>query len=95
MIPQYCTAHINRVTGEKARTTPFKRYDGLKFLNEHGDLYFILHNSSVKIILFKLKKLERKKKASKGRKDVAKCVVKARYSRIKIMTSEATSRGTF
>ena len=30
-------------------------------LNEHGDLYFLLHDNSVHIIFFKLKKNDKKK----------------------------------
>ena len=40
-------------------------------LNEHGDLNFLLHNNSVHIIILNLKK---KKKLSKGKKDIGESV---------------------
>ena len=41
-------------------------------LNEHGDLYFLLHNNSVDIFLLNIK--ENLKKISKGKKDIGKSV---------------------
>ena len=52
-------------------------------LYEQGDLYFSLYNFGVQIYPFKL---ERLKKSSKGKKDTAKRVHKARYLVMKIMT---------
>ena len=52
-------------------------------LHEHGDLYFSLYNFGVQIYPFKLEKL---KKSSKGKKDTAKRVHKARYLVMEIMT---------
>ena len=49
-------------------------------LNEHGDLYFLLHNNSAHVILLNLKK--NSKKLSEGKKDVAESVHKNRYSRM-------------
>ena len=43
-------------------------------LNEHGDLCFLLHNNSVHVILFNLKK--NLKKLSEGKKDIAESVGK-------------------
>ena len=43
-------------------------------LNEHGDLYFLLHSNSAHVILFNLKKIL--KKLSEGKKDVAESVHK-------------------
>ena len=37
-------------------------------LNEHGDLYFLLHNNSVHIVLLNLK--ENEKVLSEGKKDI-------------------------
>ena len=37
-------------------------------LNEHGDLYFLLHNNSVHIVLLNLK--ENQKHLSEGKKDI-------------------------
>ena len=37
-------------------------------LNEHGDLYFLLHNNSVHIVLLNLK--EKYKILSEGKKDI-------------------------
>ena len=37
-------------------------------LNEHGDLYFLLHNNSVHIVPLNLK--ENLKKLSEGKKDI-------------------------
>ena len=34
------------------------RYDGLLLVNEHGNLYFLLHNFDGQIILFKLEELK-------------------------------------
>ena len=34
------------------------RYDGLLLLNEHGNLYFLLHNFGGQIIPFKLEELK-------------------------------------
>ena len=42
-------------------------------LNEHGDLYFLSHNSSVQIVLFNLRKI---KKISDRKKDIGESVVK-------------------
>ena len=39
-------------------------YDDVLPLNEHGDLYFLLHHFGVQIIPFKLKKI---KKLSEGK----------------------------
>ena len=41
-------------------------------LNEHGDLYFLLHNNSVHIVLLNLK--EKEKKLSEGKKDIGESV---------------------
>ena len=41
-------------------------------LNEHGDLYFLLHNNSVHIVLLNLK--ENKKNLSEGKKDIGESV---------------------
>ena len=45
------------------------RYDGLLLVNEHGNLYFLLHNFGGQIIPFKLEELKnywRKKDTSKS-----------------------------
>ena len=41
-------------------------------LNEHGDLYFLLHNNSVHIVLLNLK--ENLKILSEGKKDIGESV---------------------
>ena len=41
-------------------------------LNEHGDLYFLLHNNSVHIVLLNLK--EKEKILSEGKKDIGESV---------------------
>ena len=43
-------------------------------LNEHGDLYFLLHNNSSHVILFNLKKIL--KNLSEGKKDIVESVHK-------------------
>ena len=43
-------------------------------LNEHGDLYFLLHNNSAHVVLFNLKKFQ--KHLSEGKKDIAESVHK-------------------
>ena len=50
------------------------RCDGLFLLNEHGDLYFLLHKNIVHIILLNLEKKE--KNLSEGKKDIAESVRK-------------------
>ena len=50
-------------------------YDGGLLLNEHGDLYFLLHNFGVQIISFKLKK--KNLNFSEGKNDIAKNVHRA------------------
>ena len=50
------------------------RCDGPFLLNEHGDLYFLLHKSIVHIILLNLEK--RLKNLSEGKKDIAESVRK-------------------
>ena len=51
------------------------RCDGPFLLNEHGDLYFLLHKNIVHIILLNLEK-KIKKKLSEGKKDIAEGVCK-------------------
>ena len=58
-------------------TDQVKRYDGLRLLNEEGDLYFYCIILMKKIIPFKSGKL--KKKTSNGKKDKAKSVLEAHY----------------
>ena len=41
-------------------------------LNEHGDLYFLLHNNSVHIVLLNLK--QNYKSLSQGKKDIGESV---------------------
>ena len=41
-------------------------------LNKHGDLYFLLHNNSVHIVLLNLK--EKEKNLSEGKKDIGESV---------------------
>ena len=65
-----------------------KRYDGLQLLNEHGDLYFLLHKFGVQIIPCKLEKLKR---IIEGEKDRAKSVHVARYVSMKTRTVKATT----
>ena len=48
--------------------------DGPFLLNEHGDLYFLLHKNIVHIILLNLEK--NKKNLSEGKKDIAESVRK-------------------
>ena len=55
------------------------RYDGDLLLNEHGDLYFVLHNFGVQIMPFKIKIKNNSKKLSEGKKDIAKNIHKAPY----------------
>ena len=65
-----------------------KKYDGLQLLNEHGDLYFLLHKFGVQIIPCKLEKLKR---IIEGENDRAKSVHVARYVSMKIRTVKATT----
>ena len=51
------------------------RCDGPFLLNEHRDLYFLLHKNSVHIILLNLEK-KKKKNLSEGKKDIAESVRK-------------------
>ena len=50
------------------------RCDGVFLLNEHGDLYFLLHKNIVHIILLNLEK--NKKNLSEGKEDIAESVRK-------------------
>ena len=45
-------------------------------LNEHGYLYFLLHNNSSHVMLFNLKKKMKKFQVSEGKKDIADSVHK-------------------
>ena len=58
------------------RNFPQAKLDGeinVRFLlNEHGDLYFLLHNNSVHIVLLNLK--ENLKILSEGKKEIAESV---------------------
>ena len=66
VIPQYCIAHPycarflrhQRVHVQNERNFPQAKLDieiNVRFLlNEHGDLYFLLHNNSVHIVLLLL-----------------------------------------
>ena len=64
---------------ESAKTSFLSRtwrniLDGLFLLNEHGDLYFLLHKNIVHIILLNLEK--KWKNLSEGKKDIAESVRK-------------------
>ena len=50
------------------------RCDGPFLLNEHGDLYFLLHKNIVHIILLNIEK--KIKNLSEGKKDIAESVRK-------------------
>ena len=60
---------------QNVRNSPQVRLDSeikARFLlNEHGDLYFLLHNNSAHVIL-----LNQKKNLSEGKKDIAESVHK-------------------
>ena len=88
VIPQYCVslqctifaslARANKgVHVHNERNFPQAKLDreiNAQFsLNEHGDLYFLLHNNSVRIILFNLKRF---KNLSNGKKDIDESVHK-------------------
>ena len=45
-----------RILQFRSTLIEIERYDGVLLLNEHGDLYFLLHNFPAQIIPFKLKK---------------------------------------
>ena len=82
VIPQYCSSLLRTFFGSLARANervhvhnkrnfPQAKLDsGINarfLLNKHGDLYFLLHNNSVHIIMFNLKRfknsfIERKKR---------------------------------
>ena len=81
VIPQYCIEHpycaarflrYQRVHVHNERNFPQAKLDSeinVRFLlNGHGDLYFLLHNNSVHIILLNLE--ENLKKLSEGKKDI-------------------------
>ena len=62
MIPQYCIAHpycAQPVYVNNERHFPLAKLDSeinVRFLlNEHVDLYFLLHNNSVHIVLLNFK----------------------------------------
>ena len=55
-------------------------------VNKHGDLYFLLQNSSVKIVLFDLDNFTKKFIGGKKLNDMQK-----RYSRTQIMTLKTTA----
>ena len=61
---------------QRKRDFPLARLDSeisARFLlNEHGDLYFLLHNNSVHIVLLNLK--EKEKNLSEGKKDIGESV---------------------
>ena len=60
MIPQY----RNEINFPQAKLD--SEINARFLLNEHGDLYFLLHNNSVHIVLLNLK--ENQKKLSEGKK---------------------------
>ena len=59
-------------------------------LNEHGDLYFLLHTNSVHIILLNLKE---NKILSEGKKDIGESVHKT-VTLMQIMTAKITTLRT-
>ena len=61
-------------------------------LKEHGDLYFLVHNFGVHIIL-SVKKL--KKKLFERKKDIAESMHKTVTRGCKFMTLKTMTRGTF
>ena len=65
-----------------------KRCNGLKLLNENGDIYFFWQNFGAQFIPIKFGKLE---KNSLREKKIAKSVHKAHYSRMQIMTLKGTT----
>ena len=76
------SSRINaRTTREHGGTFNLNRYDGPFLLNEHGDLYFLLHKNIVHIILLNLKK---KRKKIVGRK--------RRYSRKRAQNRYSTCK---
>ena len=68
------------------------RCDGLFLLNEHGDLYFLLHKNIVHTILLNLEK--KFKNLSEGKKDIAKSVRKTVTPNMQIMTTKTTTLQT-
>ena len=68
------------------------RCDGPFLLNEHGDLYFLLHKNIVHIILLnsekKIKKIVGRKKRYNRKR------AQSRYSNMQIMTTKTTTRQT-
>ena len=68
------------------------RCDDLFLLNEHGDLYFLLHKNIVHIILLNL---EKKRKKFVGRKKrYSRKRAQNRYSNMQIMTTKTTTLRT-
>ena len=80
MIPQYCIAHPycvrflrhKRVHVHNERNFPQAKLNSeindRFLLTEHGDLYFLLHDNSVHVVLLNLK--ENEKILSEGKKDI-------------------------
>ena len=65
-----------------------KRYNSLWLVNNHSDRYLLLHNFVVQMIPFKLEKL---KKNSEEKKDMAKSVHKACYIIMQITILKTTT----
>ena len=63
-------------------------------MNEHRDPYFLFRSFGVQIVPLELEKLK-KTNSTKGKKDMAESVHKARHSMMQIMTLKASTRGTF
>ena len=61
-------------------------------LNEYGDLYFLLHNNSVHIVLLNLKENQKNIYISEGKRDIGESV--QRYSVMQIMTAKITTLRT-
>ena len=68
------------------------RCDGHFLLNEHGELYFLLHKNIVHIVLLNLKK--KLKKFVGGKKRYSRERAQNRYSNMQIMTTKTTTLRT-
>ena len=69
------------------------RCDGPFLLNEHGDLYFLLHKNIVHIILLNLEK-KKKKKIGRKEKRYSRERAQNRYSNMQIMTTKTATLRT-
>ena len=60
VIPQHSTAHPYCTRFSRQKSELDSEINARFLSNEHGDLYFLLHNFAVQIIAFKVKQINKK-----------------------------------